>query len=397
MEKNILSEINRNREIMGLGQLLTESRDAAFPIKEAGEIKDFFEKIDTKVKNKTQYKNGVSSIPGYDDLLTKFGQTKIAARHLKGQKITVEQIVVAIMMNLGGIKSFLKAIKNDYTFKVTEAPITVQVKAGNVLTRGHIVGGVVDIDGRHKNGNTNPRVMVSYMNGYNMRHFAAGNGGWDLKEMNDDGFMDYTKGPGEVGPYLFLYATKFGGKQTAADGEDIVDTEKGYQATGKYPTTYGSGDSTPDEKIVQKAVKEILVMFPADVKLDVFTLKAGASANWGEGNTLPDSEGKGNTGYAEGDEGKNQKLAFDRGNNFMMAVNKGLKSQNHPGFDNYEVQWVVKGQDDSDQFIDLMLSVDKEDKIVTRNIGTVVSGDKTKKVGKNTLQRFEVVFTNGSF
>jgi len=396
MEKNILNEVNRNREIMGLGQLLTEARDAAFPIKGAGELADKFEKIDIKVKSKTQYKNGVSSIPGYDDLLTKFGQTKISARHLKGNKITVEQIVVSIAMNLGGIKKFLKALNADYTFKVTEEPITVQVKAGNVLTRGHVVGGLVDIDGRHKNGKTNPRVMVSYMNGYNMRHFAAGNGGWDLKEMNDEGFMDYTKGPGEVGPYLLLYATKFGGKQTAADGEDKVDTQKGYKATGKYPTTYGSGKSTPDQKLVQKAIKEIGIMFPADVKIDVFTLKAGASANWGS-EKLQDSNGKGDTGYAEGNEGKNQKLAFTRGDEFMKAVNEGLKSGGHPGFDNYEVQWVVEGQDESNQFIDLMLSVDKEDKIVTRNISTKVSGDKTKKVGNNTLQRFEVVFTNGTF
>ena len=118
--------------------------------------------------------------------------------------------------------------------------------------------------------------------------------------------------------------------------------------------------------------------------VDVFTLQAGASANWGT-EKLPNSSGKGNTGFAKGNEGKNQKLAFDRGDKFMTEVNKGLKAGGHPGFDNYEVNWVVEGQNDSDQFIDLMLSVDKEDKIETRIIGTSIKGDTKEGAGKGAL------------
>jgi hypothetical protein len=396
MDKKILNEVNRNREIMGLDRLLVEANNEyKYLVKDAKEIKDMFEKLEKKVKK--SYPNGISSIPGYDDLITKFGQTRIPARGLKGNKLHPHTIVVAIAMNMGW-KKFVKAVENDYTFKVEETAQTVQVQGDDILTRGKVWAHKVNVVGRYKNGSSATPSVIAYTNGYNLRHFAAGGDkGWDTKEMMDDGYLDYTTGPSSVGPYLYLYAATFGGKQTAADGEDITDTQKGYKATGKYPTTYSSGDSTPDEKLVAKAVKEILVMFPADVKLDLFTLKAGASANWGSEETLPNSEGRGDTGYAEGNEGKNQKLAFDRGNNFMMAVNKGLKSQNHPGFDNYEVQWVVEGQDESSQFIDLMLSVDKEDKIVTRNIGTVISGKKTIKTGKNTIARFEVVFTDGSF
>ena len=128
-------------------------------------------------------------------------------------------------------------------------------------------------------------------------------------------------------------------------------------------------------------------MFPADVEIDVFNLQAGASANWGS-EKLPNSQGKGDTGYAEGNEGKNQKLAFDRGNNFMMAVNKGLKAKGHPGFDNYVVNWKVEGQNQSDQFIDLMLNVDKKDKVRTVIIKTSIEGDKVVKSGKSNLFGF---------
>tara|TARA_R110001592_G_scaffold85815_2_gene253440 strand:- start:360 stop:1613 length:1254 start_codon:yes stop_codon:yes gene_type:complete len=403
MDKNILNEINRGREIMGLGQLITEANDYQYDIKGGKELQDNFDKIEKKVIKKTIYKNGVSAIPGYDDLLNKIGQKRFSGRFLKGNKVTVEEIVVAIVYNLGdgsggkGLKEFINKLNDGWAFILKDEGVTVQTKGGNVLTRGSVRGnGKVNIDGKKFNSSSQPPVLVSYMNGYNVRYFAeGGDKGWDLKEMNDKGFMNFMNGPGSQGPYLYLYAVNFGSKQTADSGT-ITDTQKGYQATGHYETDYASGESTPDEKLVAKAVKEIGIMFPADVanELDVFTLKAGASANWGDKTTLPDSEGRGDTGYAEGNEGKNQKLAFDRGNNFMMAVNKGLKAGGHPGFDNYEVQWVVKGQDKSSQFIDLMLDIDKKDKIKTRIIGTVISGDKTEKAGKNKIQRFEVTFAD---
>ena len=214
---------------------------------------------------------------------------------------------------------------------------------------------------------------------------------WDLEAMTPAKSLELRQGPTGQDEALLLYSTKIGQQQEAeTEREEVEDIEKGYEATGRYQTDYAAGDSNPQSNLVDKAVMEIMQMFPADIAkdMDEFNLQAGASANWG-GNKLPNSQGKGNSGFAEGDEGKNQRLAFERGDKFMKAVNQKLKANGHPGFDNYVVNWVVQGQSKSDQFIDLMLKVDKEDKIKTTTIVTgKLTGDKERKAESGTIAQF---------
>jgi len=392
MKKEILSEINRNREIMGLS-LISE----AYEVRAEGTIKDSAEAID-KYLRKKGFKGGLKSIPGYNQLQTLMQSARFNTFPLgggsEGRKLEPQNIIQAIVQHMGGgsvkkgVKLFVRAIKEQgQKLFVDQKTLPVNLSGTQIATHGNVMQNKVETDSkRAMNNRTVPATLVTYLNGFNMSAYANDGEIYDVETMDDGGFLNFMQGPNDPGGVLIVYSLSKGMKQTAETGtEDVV--EKGYKATGKYDTDYRAGDSTPDSKIVTKAVNEIFQMFPADVDIDVFNLQAGASANWGS-EKLPNSEGKGDTGYAEGNEGKNQKLAFDRGNNFMMAVNKGLKAKGHPGFDNYVVNWKVEGQNQSDQFIDLMLNVDKKDKIETIIIKTSIEGDKVEKSGKSNLFGF---------
>ena len=392
MNKEILSEINRNREIMGLS-LISE----AYEVRAEGTIKDSAEYIN-KYLMKKGFKGGLKSIPGYNQLQTLMQSARFNTFPLgggsEGRKLEPQNIIQAIVQHMGGgnikkgVKLLVRAIKEQgQKLFVDQKTLPVNLSGTQIATHGNVMQNRVETDSRRAmNNRTVPTTLVTYLNGFNMSAYANDGEIYDVETMDDGGFLNFMQGPNDPGGLLIIYSLSKGMKQTAETGtEDVV--EKGYEATGRYDTDYKSGDSTPDPKLVAKAVNEISQMFPADVEIDVFNLQAGASANWGS-EKLPNSQGKGDTGYAEGNEGKNQKLAFDRGNNFMMAVNKGLKAKGHPGFDNYVVNWKVEGQNQSDQFIDLMLNVDKKDKVRTVIIKTSIEGDKVVKSGKSNLFGF---------
>ena len=388
MKKQILSEVNRAREIMGLGKLIMEM-NRSYGFEENGELNDAIGWIEGRLE-----KAGISSlgrIPGYKKLNTLMG------KNFKGNgamgTITAEDVICAYVQQLGGgklnkrgVKNFVEQIKNGgISVDVESIPVPV-TPGGMVLTQGDILT-LKDVNIDKTNAREKPSSVCKYTNSYNISSFANDGEQYDISEMGSKS-LDFRSGPTGKDGALLLYATKTGAEQgVETDREEKETIEKGYEATGRYQTDYAAGDSNPQSNIVDKAVMEIMQMFPADIakNIDVFNLQAGASANWG-GNKLPNSQGKGNSGFAEGDEGKNQRLAFERGDKFMKAVNQKLKAQGHPGFDNYVVNWVVQGQSKSDQFIDLMLKVDKEDKIKTKTIVTSkVVGDRTERAGKSTV------------
>ena len=393
MKKQILNEVNRSREIMGLGKLIMEV-NRSYKVKENGELNTQIGWIEGRLA-----KAGISSLgklPGYRELNTKMG--KMFRGVANTNVITAEDVVCALVQQLGGgkltkrgVKKFIESLK-QFSLEPEVKTVSIPVKnSGVVLTQGNILGSRdVDIDKR--NATESKDGVCKYVNTYNINSFANNGEQYDIEEMGTTS-LDFSSGPTGPDGALLLYATKTGAEEgVETDREEVEDIEKGYEATGRYQTDYAAGDSNPQSNLVDKAVMEIMQMFPADIakNMDEFNLQAGASANWG-GNKLPNSQGKGNSGFAEGDEGKNQKLAFLRGDKFMKAVNGKLKAQGHPGFDNYMVNWIVQGQSKSDQFIDLMLKVDKEDKIKTRTIVTSkLVGNKRVKAGKGTLTQLIV-------
>ena len=397
MKKQILSEVNRAREIMGLGKLIMEM-NRSYGFEENGELNDAIGWIEGRLE-----KAGISSlgrIPGYKKLNTLMG------KNFKGNgamgTITAEDVICAYVQQLGGgklnkrgVKNFVEQIKNGgISVDVESIPVPV-TPGGMVLTQGDILG-LRDINIDKTNAREKPSNVCKYTNSYNISSFANDGEQYDISEMGSKS-LDFRSGPTGKDGALLLYATKTGAEQGVETDREEKDTiEKGYKATGRYQTNYRLGDSNPDSKIVDKAVMEIMQMFPADIakNIDVFNLQAGASAKWD--GPLPNSQGKGNSGFAEGNEGKNQRLAFERGDKFMKAVNQKLKAQGHPGFDNYVVNWVVQGQSKSDQFIDLMLKVDKEDKIKTTTIVTgKVTGDKKIERKSGTITAVTILIGVG--
>ena len=398
MKKQILSEVNRAREIMGLGQLIIEGRKE-YLFKSRNVTNTEVREIENFLPRYSNYSN-IQQIPGYTDIADILGKRNADK---SGSPIKAQDVIVALIERLGGGKITRKAVKRFAQEQLlnTRRPRKISVEVKNipvpkiegeyVLTQGKVSPASTSIDTTQTNKKTFIPRLVKYLNGFNFDSYPMGGPEWDLEAMTPAKSLELRQGPTGQDEALLLYSTKIGQQQEAeTEREEVEDIEKGYEATGRYQTDYAAGDSNPQSNLVDKAVMEIMQMFPADIAkdMDEFNLQAGASANWG-GNKLPNSQGKGNSGFAEGDEGKNQRLAFERGDKFMKAVNQKLKANGHPGFDNYMVNWIVQGQSKSDQFIDLMLKVDKEDKIKTTTIVTgKLTGDKERKAESGTIAQF---------
>ena len=202
----------------------------------------------------------------------------------EGRKLQPHNIIQAIVQHMGGgnvkkgVKLLVKAIKEQgQKLFVDQKTLPVNLSGTQIATHGNVMQNKVDTDGRRAmNNRTVPSTLVTYLNGFNMSAYANDGEIYDVETMDDGGFLNFMQGPNDPGGLLIIYSLSKGMKQTAeTDTEDEV--EKGYQATGRYDTDYKSGDSTPDPKLVAKAVNEISQMFPADVEIDVFNLQAVGS------------------------------------------------------------------------------------------------------------------------
>lgn len=391
MDKKILSEINRGREIMGLDLLLTEKDNPKY-VHDVEKMKvPNYQGIIKKVMNKlrkSDVPNAQVDLPGFKELriiMSKRGFYDSMGQ--SGKKITFSETLASLVKKLGSMKSAVSKLLEG-GLKVETSTIEVPVtNSGNLHTYGRVHNYGKKVDKSKTNKPSFTRSFLMFINGYNRLSFASGGRIFDITTMIDDANkIDVTSGPTDDGSNgLLLYSMRIGSEnEVTPDYED--EKVEGIKSTGKYGMKWASGEDEPDQTIVKEAVDEIIRKFPAEHadKVTLFKLKAGATANWGD-EILKDSQGVGENFTTKGNELLNQQLAFSRGNKFMIAINAGLKSNDHPGFDNYEINWEVKGQDVSGQFIDLMLDLNIPDKFEKIFKGTSEKGDGQKRAGKGQM------------
>jgi len=394
MEKNILNEVNRSREIMGLERLLIEAITKVHKLEDLKNIN--FESIYKKAMKrlaKSDVANARTNSEGFKELRTLADTKGYRSYNIgKGKKIGFPQILATVIKAVGKLKESVEMILDPGMVVKTSLVQVPTSPGGRLYTYGQ-VGSYGKYIKETNNKISSTMLFLQWINQYNMLSFAAGDNIFNVSEMIDDkGRIDLVSGPSDDGSNgLLLYSMKVGTENEVSS--DYVDKKvEGVKSTGKYGMDWASGEDEPDKTIVKQAVEDILAKFPAEHsdKVTLFKLKAGATANWGEDTTLPDSNGVGENYTTKDNELKNQQLAFSRGNKFMIAVNAGLKSSNHPGFDNYEVSWEVKGQDRADQYIDLMLDLNIPDKYEKIFKGTSEKGDGNEKAGKGNMLQTRV-------
>lgn len=275
---------------------------------------------------------------------------------------------------------------------------------GNVRTRGKILNGyALNRDpAKTTNAVSNLTQLVTFINSYNTNAYALNLPQYMLSDRIKEGFIDlltqagqsdsgyeYGGGKNKAGSTgsLYLYSTKKQLAQSAEGTESEETTEVGgtQAATSQYDTDFATGKADCTTPKVAAAVKaaayEIFQLWPAGKGPTTFKLTSGASADYN--GKLPTSTGTGQTfPGATPNEKANQKLAYDRGFNFMTAVNAELVRMGHPGYQTFEVNWVIGdtgGPAKTGKYVDLMLASQAIAPTVT-----VVKKYDSKLVGANS-------------
>ena len=391
-----------------------------------------------------------NEFPGYSAWLTSDAGEEFRAfvTQFEGGKDTmtkVYDILAALMKNgtreskLFGLtlkgddriltKAWEKLVKDGIAIKAIDpVAITVNLKPGNpdrVLTRGTVLNaGRLNISVTPKNENSSSflPVMLRFINQYNVSAFAAGQPQYKLSDEDrmitsdqmqnaaGTGFLDLIAAPDYVGNRInagiYLYTSAIGGLQSASAEKEETQVEIGGQqaATSQYDTDFAVGKSDVTSPKVAAAVKqaahEIAQLFPAGKGPDTFKLTSGASADWN--GKLPTSTGTGATftGSTE-NEKANQKLAYDRGFNFMTAVNAELAKMGHPGFPKFTVSWVIGdtgGPAKNGKYVDLMLATQatKPTVVTVTKYNPSVSGQRVTNAATGTIFEHNVFLQPGS-
>ena len=306
---------------------------------------------------------------------------------------------------------------NPTVFVGEQVPVSVtldQKQPSNILTRGDIYVGsgykaLIDV--------TNPKInnasapigwVINFVNQYNVSAFAFGKPQYKLSDpermstedqtgkVAGTGFLDLIAAADSgTSEGIYVYTTQSGALQSAGAEKVETQVEIGGQqaATSQYDTDFAVGKADVTAPKVAAAVKtaahEIAQLFPAGKGPDTFKLTSGASADWN--GKLPASTGTGATFTGKTENEKfNQKLAYDRGFNFMTAVNAELRKMGQPGFPKFTVSWVIGdtgGPAKNGKYVDLMLAAQAVKPTVTTvtSYKSAVTGDAVKVAGKGTI------------
>jgi hypothetical protein len=121
-----------------------------------------------------------------------------------------------------------------------------------------------------------------------------------------------------------------------------------------YDVSFEQGKSAvpTNDSEVAKAVADAIAMFP-DGNITNLSIVSSASPEYGVITNVPGWEksypkgitGTGNPGNGTDDASRNIKLAYDRGVNFVAAINAGLVAQGKPEIQGYNINWQISDKD----------------------------------------------------
>lgn len=244
-------------------------------------------------------------------------------------------------------------------------PIIVFQDAANafrVPTSGLITGtqGIYSISEITKQSNSRYDAVSGYTSHFNLQNVGgnASDPGLDFKQYDLSNMPDNTYGPGVIDltvtaafPQTLIVYTK---SERTKPITDVGEPAPGEPDTRDYDISFDRDVATvsPDDPEVLRAIKDATEMFP-DGKITNLTIVSSASPEFnsdqGGPRTLADygqiaTTGKGDPGDGTDFISRNIKLAYDRGLNFVNAINAGLVAQGRPGIQNPTIQWQISDQ-----------------------------------------------------
>ena len=367
MEKQLISEINRTREIMGLGQLIREARDPyerTKRVNDSGDLRTYLKK--TKLPESFQNLTNLSKVLGK----LPFGQKE------PNRFAYVLQILASHYGKGDWRKGFeiIKSEKRETEFEETITPVQVYSNpdGGGVATHGTLNNAGTQLT-RGTNNASDLTKLLRYVNRYNTYSFAEGKGErqqWILSDIIEgDKFINFDMGT-SAEDVLYVYSTSKALLQSLKRDEDKEPDEEGYKVDGLYDQEYEFGKHIPtNNDEIEKAITEIGQIFTPDrlKNISVFTVTSSASDEYGTDGGAPirhgNSEGTGDPGVGTDNKTKNEYLAYQRGKYFLDQVNEGLKAKGHPGLPTATINWKVQEGGEEKRFIDINLGAYKEDVI----------------------------------
>lgn len=237
------------------------------------------------------------------------------------------------------------------------------------------------------------KYLCDFVNEWNKNAFAKGTAQYKLSDLvlpeGDQlaGYLDLVSAAAKVDlTTLYLYTQRLTNAAAVATNVETTVTKTGgaTAVNGKFAAGFAAGksDITPAVQAeVDEAVALILTQFPAGKVPAKFSIESGASSEM-DGKDFPTSTGVGPVS-GTGSEQKNQALAYQRGKNFMDAVNTKLAEQGHPGLPQVEITWTIAKsgtpKNPADRFLDMNIQKNAAAPVtkVTNTTTTVKTGGGT--------------------
>jgi len=225
---------------------------------------------------------------------------------------------------------------------------------GGVATLGTTGGSTVENLGRQKGSNYES--LINYLNRFNIGNILTGDfTQYNLSSMLDSNNYVDLLNAGIAANSVIVYT-----KSIYAPGQankEIGTTTQGATAPidKDYDVSFNGGDATvpPNDAEVTRAVADAIAMFPdgnisnlsiVSSASPEFNSKQGGPATLADYGTTPVT-GTGQPTVGNDNIGKNIKLAYNRGVNFIAAINAGLVAQGKPEIQGYNIKWQISDKD----------------------------------------------------
>lgn len=257
-----------------------------------------------------------------------------------------------------------------------------------------------------KQASTGYHTMIKYLNAFNCENVLDGDfTQYRLSNMVDDNkFVNLIQGEKAVNTVIVYTAST---KIPDTAGKAINTTKVGAIAPidKTYDVNFRQGVATVPaaDPAVALAIKDAIAMFPDGI-ISNLSVVSSASPEYGSitnklgwQKSYPNGvTGNGDPGRGTTDASKNIKLAYDRGVNFVAAINAGLVAQGKPEMSNTSINWQISDKGGSTNSLGRFSQVNwtkvgTPGKNVTQLASTGNVGEKTS--GKDTFTVVQHVFT----
>ena len=264
----------------------------------------------------------------------------------------------------------------------------------------------LEINNQGSQFSTSYSTLIKYLSQFNLSNVSDGDfTQYRLSSMLDaENYVDLLKA--EVASNTVIVYTATTNAPNAANKSVNTTTQGAAEPIDKlYNVNFAQKIATvpPNDSEVGKAVADAIAMFP-DGNITNLSILSSASPEYGAITNVPGWEksypkgitGTGNPGNGTDDASKNIQLAYDRGVNFVAAINAGLAAQGKPEISNPTINWQISDKGGSRTSLGRYANVlwskagtpgkDVTNVANTGKVGEKISGGKTYTI-------FQHVFT----